>query len=66
MVPRRLCDRKSLGPSLLVTSFTWSKEHYNYLRAGGVCCNSSLAYLVTVVFTNIVHINRLSAHPEIT
>ena len=52
--------------------YYFSLNNYKYclllwrMRAGGVCCNSSLAYLVTVVFTNIVHINRLSAHPEIT
>ena len=31
-IPRRLCDRKSRDPHLLVTSFTWSFRLFNYSR----------------------------------
>ena len=30
MIPRRLCDRKSRDPSILVASLAWSLEHTNY------------------------------------
>ena len=29
-IPRRLCDRKSRDPPILVTSLAWSFLHYNY------------------------------------
>ena len=41
---RRLCNRKSRDPPILVASLAWSLEHYNYscacqsLYITGCCC----------------------------